>query len=425
MTNYYGLSLVLLAFAAVVFAFKYNTSKPQTEYERGSWRSYVSGLNDLEDKLAPMLREQDDPHLRQELNKFMYSNLSWGYLTRMYQDESYPDLWPVFNQLYPIGFANPDNTYYQVVVDDEGVYKFSGDRGSTYIVDIMVGSGPKSSWGEGQLGPTKHNYELDRDVTVKADGSFKFILSQERPQGYEGDWLKMDPGATFVWIRQIAYDWEKERDARFAVERLDVPARRPRMSAEDMIDRMQHMSGFVEGWTEQFLNWEKFVGQEIPVNDVLVLDFSKGGGIEEQRYIQGFFDLKADEALIMETDVPEQCRYWQFHLTDEFFNALNWLHNPVTINGHSAKVDSDGKFRAVISNTDPGVANWLDTSGFQYGGLSGRWKECSDYPKPSLKKVKLSDVLQHLPSDTVKITQQERDEYIRQMRTAAQLRRRW
>lgn len=414
-----------ISILSVIFAIGSSAILAENGDDDKTWRSYVAGLPGLEEKFVGMLRDPDDPQLRQQLFKFMYQNLSWGYFTRVQQDESYPDFWPVFNQAYPIGFANPDDTYYQSVVDDQGTYRITGHRGSTYIVDVMVGSGPKSSWGTGQLGPTKRNFELDRDVTIGEDGAFDFILSAKRPEGHKGDWLPLDPGATFIWIRQIAYDWEKEQDARFTIERLDVPARRKRESTQQLAERMTLMSDFVHNWTEQFLNWEKFVGQPLPVNDVLVLDFSKGGGIADQRYVQGFFDIDDGEALILETDVPEECRYWMFHLTDEFLNSLNWLHNQVTINGRQAKLNNDGKFRAVIANADPGVANWLDASGFERGGIVGRWKECSSFPKPTLKKVRLTDVLDHLPNDTARVSPEERDASIRRMRRAAQLRRRW
>ena len=88
-------------------------------------------------------------------------------------------------------------------------------------------------------------------------------------------------------------------------------------------------------------------------------------------------------------------------------------------------LDSDGKFRAVISNTDPGVANWLDASGYQHGHIVGRWKECSSFPKPGVKKVKVDHVRHHLPKDTSMVTPEEREATLRKMRKAAQLRRRW
>lgn len=397
----------------------------ETTDMKNDWQSYVSDLADLQDQYVKLLRDPDDALLKQELYKFMYNNLSWSYWFRMYQDESYTDFWPLFNNVYNLGFANPDDTYYQALLDDEGVYKISGYRGSTHIVDVQIGSGSLGSWGTGHLGPTLRNFELDKHVKVGSGGYFEFILSRKRPEGYTGDWLPLDEGAGFVWIRQIAWDWENEQDGRFAIERLDVPARRLRESADRMAERMNGLSEVVASWTIQQLHWNEWVGEPLPVNGVRLYDFSKGGGLKEQRYIMGYFDIKPDEALIVETELPKECRYWMFQLADEFASALNWMHNRVTVNGFYAKLDQDGKFRAVISQQDPGVANWLDPSGYEYGIIVGRWKECSSYPTPVVKKVSFEEVLDNLPPGTAMETAGERDAYLRKMRRAAQLRRRW
>ena len=82
-------------------------------------------------------------------------------------------------------------------------------------------------------------------------------------------------------------------------------------------------------------------------------------------------------------------------------------------------------FRTVISARDPGVHNWLDTSGYRSGAIQGRWFEASEKPMPSIKKIKLADVLQHLPADTKIVTPQERAIALRNRRLAAQMRIIW
>ena len=84
-----------------------------------------------------------------------------------------------------------------------------------------------------------------------------------------------------------------------------------------------------------------------------------------------------------------------------------------------------GRFRAVISPVDPGVHNWLDTLGYERGIIQARWHECSSYPQPTLKKVKIPDVRQHLLADTPAFTPAERDAAIRRQRKGAQMPRRW
>ena len=75
--------------------------------------------------------------------------------------------------------------------------------------------------------------------------------------------------------------------------------------------------------------------------------------------------------------------------------------------------------------TDPGVPNWLDTAGFKQGTIYGRWYDCSSNPLPTLKRVKLSEVRDHLPADTPIVTPEERTTQLRDRVRGAQRRRRW
>ena len=132
-----------------------------------------------------------------------------------------------------------------------------------------------------------------------------------------------------------------------------------------------------------------------------------------------------DEALIVETQLPEVRPYWNIQVNDPYFNAVEFVYRQTSINGHTARIDSDGRFRAVLAHKDPGVANWLDTGGFTEGTLFGRWMQCSSQPLPSATRVKLADIRAHLPADTQWVTPAEREEALRKRRIGAQLRRRW
>ena len=129
--------------------------------------------------------------------------------------------------------------------------------------------------------------------------------------------------------------------------------------------------------------------------------------------------------MILETEVPKQCHYWSFQLTDERWSSIDWMNRQTSLNGYMAKVDKDGKFRAVISAQDPGVPNWLDSAGYARGVIQGRWDRCSSWPLPTVTKVMITDVRNHLPADTAVISAEARDAAIRLRRKGAQLRRRW
>jgi hypothetical protein len=90
-----------------------------------------------------------------------------------------------------------------------------------------------------------------------------------------------------------------------------------------------------------------------------------------------------------------------------------------------ARVDGDGRFRAVISARDPGLPNWLDKANNKWGMIQMRWNKASDYPDPTIRKVKVSDVRKHLPADTPLVSAAERRQQLQARREAAQLRQTW
>jgi hypothetical protein len=75
---------------------------------------------------------------------------------------------------------------------------------------------------------------------------------------------------------------------------------------------------------------------------------------------------------------------------------------------HHAAIDADGGFRAVVAHKDPGVANWLDTTGRAQGTVVFRNYRATRQPVPSTKKVKFSEISDVLPLATKKISLGER-----------------
>jgi hypothetical protein len=144
-----------------------------------------------------------------------------------------------------------------------------------------------------------------------------------------------------------------------------------------------------------------------------------------RRYLPAFFQLDEDEALIVETAIPANVRYWNIQLNDPLFNALDYVYRLSSTNGAMATLSSDGKFRGVISLTDPQVPNWLDPAGFTEGGIYGRWYEADGCPTPEIRRVKLTELRAHLPEDTPVVTAEQRAEELRRRVRACQRRRRW
>jgi hypothetical protein len=388
------------------------------------WRGYVEPLLPIGERLVSLIKEPEDGQLRQEVYRAAFCALAAGYLTMLNSDADHPDFVPFTGQFLNLLGPNPDFMYYMAPVADDGSYLLSGYRGTVHMAIVQVAGGDFVPLGDGSnLGSTYNNYYLD-DLTIGEDGAFEVILSGARPAGYTGDWWELAPGSTNIVVRQLSYDWLTEVDARIAIERLDRPAQRPRPTEEQIADRLSRLASWTESYVATSNRFcEAFAAKGL--NEVHFIDFADDGGMPAQAYLEGMFDIGPDEALILETEIPERAHYWSFHLTDERWTTPDWLNRQSILNGHTATLDSDGNFRAVISPVDPGVPNWLDTLGYRRGIIQGRWHECSSYPRPKLTKVPIAQVRRYLPEDTPTITAEERDAAIRRLRKGAQMRRRW
>ena len=392
------------------------------------WASYVTPLVSMGDRYKAQLKDPNDPLLQQELYRATYSAIAQAYFGTLYQDAKHPDFWPMFNQAFNLLFPNPDDSYQETMLDDNGIYKISGTRGSVHMVSFQVGGGTffvNGGGGRAGMGRALATYDLDQHTHVKKDGTFEFILSAERPKGWKGDWWKLPASATWIVVRQVGYDWVHEVDARLAIDRLDTPAIKPRATAAELEAGLKQIPVWADGWIQLSLDWIANLRKQDVINKMIVRDYSKSGGLSTQRYIEGLFDVANDEALILETEMPKHCRYWNFQLADEMWGSIDWTNRQSTLNGHTGKVDKDGKFRAVISKQDPGVPNWMDNAGYQRGYLYGRWESCDSYPTPTITKIKVADVRKYLPADTPVVTAEARDASIREKRRAVQMRRRW
>lgn len=372
--------------------------------------------------LAEQSWAPDDPLLAADLADQVFMNLAQGYFIYLQSTPEHPDFGPLYNSVMRLQ-PNPDDTYCRAPLDDQGVYRISGDRGTVRLLTFTLGA---ESIGMTETpGGQTAEYDLDQVLSFESDGSFEVILSAERPAHHEGNWLQLPPGTRALITRQRSYDWGNEHDARLAIERLDRPALRPRLDLPSMREKLTKLAEYGERHSRQWLQYQDQMRTKGIINRIEHHGFSDLGGIRVQVYWWGIFELEPDEALILETDVPDPAPYWNVQLNDQIWNTLEYVWRQSSLNGHQARLDRDGKFRAVISLADPGVPNWLDPVGRPQGSIVGRWYRCETNPVPTIKRVKLAELRNHLPSDTPQVNQAEREQSIRDRARGAQLRRRW
>jgi len=289
----------------------------------------------------------------------------------------------------------------------------------------QIGAHPGDAGSDGSHpGATKNYLELS-DLKTDEEGNFDVILSPERPAGYDGDWWPLNPKTSRLMLRQVSNDWDQEQDPTIAIERIDVPAQRDRPSAAALEQKLRGLPRATGFMATMFVDQVAKLRQQGYVNKMKILDVSQIGGLDGQFYYEGAYDLKDDEALIIEAKHPDHCDYRSVLLTNEIYQTTDWYNNHSSLNASQAAPDSDGILRVVVSARDPGVPNWLDTAGYPVGVVQGRWTGCDSQPIPTVKKVAIDQVRANLPEETATVTPEQRQTIIRERRAAYQLRRHW
>jgi hypothetical protein len=150
-----------------------------------------------------------------------------------------------------------------------------------------------------------------------------------------------------------------------------------------------------------------------------------GGGQSTNVYAGGVYELASDEALVIESRVPAPPLYQGFHLANLWGESLDYANHQSSLNAHQAEPDPDGAVRYVIALRDPGVANWLDTTGVPVGFMTFRWTYTAapaELPAVTVTKTPLADVRRHLAPDTRTVSPEERRAVIAMRRAHVQRR---
>lgn len=380
----------------------------------------LSPLDDAVARLADTW-SPDDPAYRADVYRQTLTSLSYAYFAYFHADAEHPDWAPLWNPVFTLQ-PNPDDIYLQSPIRGDLTYRVSGNRGTCKILSFTTQKALSGTVDE-MPRPNGHNEVDDTDLGLALGEEFSVIFSAERPPGNEGKWARIDPDAGGMMVRYRSYDWANEIDPQLSIECLDPVPRKPRLTPDEIAARIAEMAKFPARKTRLYYPMQNGVKDRVGFNVFDPVQYQ--GALMKQVYWPACFRFDPDEALIIETELPARRPYWNIQLNDPLFNALEYVYRLSSLNGHTARVSSDGKFRAVIALEDPGVPNWLDPAGYTEGGIYGRWFDCDSTPTPVIKRVKLAELRAHLPEDTPVVTPEERAEELRIRVRACQRRRRW
>jgi len=392
-----------------------------------AWIRFTGELEQVGQRMQARLPERlrDDPQVQQEANTLILQAMAREVLEVLGADADHPAFLPSLGAAINIFQPNADTVYLNANVSDQGAYRLRGDSGSVRIIKMAQFRSLTNevAFEDGPSSLQALAYNDFNELTIDDQGRFDVVLSPQRPDGYRGDWWELHPGTGFLMIRQMSSDWASERDWRVAIERLDTPVQRARVSAAELEARLDILALRIGNVALSLVTHVDNMRKAGYLNRLRIMHTP--GSLEGQFYYEGAYEITADEVLVVEAKVPDDCLYWSTILTNDIYQTIDWMNNQSSLNDTQARVDTDGVVRFVLSLKDPGVHNWLDPAGHASGALQGRWTGCSGTPIPEVTKVKFADLDGFLPADTLRVTAEEREAAIRERRMHFQLRPLW
>lgn len=282
----------------------------------------------------------------------------------------------------------------------DATYRITGNLGTLFDINISVHDG----WGF--LGQSKVWGDLGRrDLDIAEDGSFTLILS---PNPHPGNWLRLEPEAAIVQIREYFNDWQADRPGEFEIVRIGSEGEAPpRQAPSDLARRLDQALDWVQGYVRAHKRILETIFPQMP--NVLAMPSRHSGGNKNILYGFGRFALQPDEALVLDFEEP-RARAWSVQwLTSPWYENPDIANRFTSVIGTAAHVNRDGRVRVVLAAHDPQVPNWLETAGYAEGVIVTRWIWCDNVPVPQTSVVKLDQLHRHLPPDTPRLSPEERN----------------
>jgi hypothetical protein len=379
-----------------------------------AWAAFQQSIDAARHK-ALCWRWAQSPEVRAQAMYYISMTQAFGFNTYMAPRTAYPTFFShlIFTPVeYNWGAPSPDFRYHWTKIDGARRYRIWGRRGKTPWLHIQAQRGWWGDPDQANIG----NWDVDQ-FAQSADGSFEVIAA---PDPQPGNWMKLEPTAHNICllVRDIWADWEVQEGATIHIEALEsLPSDTLLLTEAQIAERLRAMayqvSFSLETWmrmTDEVYNAVGFNHFWLPTEDV-----TRIGGNPLAAYVKMLYDLTPERAIIIESDIPN-VRYWSLQLSDFFYQTTDYRFHQSSINNKQAVIDADGKVRIVLSARDPGVPNWVDTSGSLRGFAQWRWYLSDRFPVPTTTLTSVVEVREHLPAETPVISPEKRNEQLTQRR---------
>jgi len=236
------------------------------------------------------------------------------------------------------------------------------------------------------------------------------------------NWMKLEknPKVFSLIVRSNHAEWTKEKHGDVFIELIGrIGDVNKGTSISGLIQRINNSQQVME---RQGKFWPDFAWKMTLMKKNTLMKFKSTGeiGILSQKSSYGYWELEDDEALIVKLK-EVNAGYCGFQTLNFWGSSPDWRNKFTSLSwGRDGKSQAyksnDGFYYIVISKHDPGIQNWIETSGMKKGVMTLRIQSLRDLEfdyKPITEVVKLSELKNKLPSDIPVFTKEQRIEVLK------------
>ncbi len=315
---------------------------------------------------------------------------------------------------------NPGTIYDAALISPDHVYEIAGTVGTTSYFGIAI-------YGTAEDGSRRIVGNVDdTDLTIGTDGSFRIRLGGEEP-GDGTDWVPLDaPDVSDVMVRQYFHDRpygdplspQAQVEGRYRIRNVADPDPPPPLTEDDLAASLDRVGRFVAETVEvevtlgallarmrttpgilragdEYLDSEGNADDD-PIDPSVVAKTMPSPAIQYTGSWYG--DLRDDEAMVVEGRLPE-ARYVSIQLLSRFMESGDHRYHRVSLTDRdlvlgdpTGSSDDPRWFRVVVAHRDPGVPNWLDTTGIADANVAVRALHTDETLDIDFRRVPLDEL---------------------------------
>ncbi len=299
------------------------------------------------------------------------------------KDSRHPYLWPALDPHRKMGGDNPQGLYLSGPINGVDTFRLRGTRGSARWVSIIVGQTGPPPYGDALFLP---------DLEIAEDGTFEVLVS---PQRQPGNWLRSTTSSNSLLVRQFYPTPDDVEPMVLTLENLtndeEVPTR---IALDTVVAGIRRATGMYTAMLAMMQG--ELLGKGAAKNSFktdIGDPTSTSGGVPGGNAVTARWALEPGEALVVQVTPPEPCAYWDVQVGNGWYESFDYRHRFSGLTCEGAHLGDDGSLTLVVSDRDPGVANWLEAAGHREGHIAIRWQLTEgNLPIPETRVVNVHDV---------------------------------